>query len=265
RSPAAVSDIEYLGPEPDRWRSATEPSLKNEQEPEHFIDLELLDAFGPLPAKRFDFEKQLETFQRDQQAKGNPSAANLTPDKVGLQPWVVAEVWERLIVAFRQYRAAKQQGLPTAHAEATAIYYAGWLGHYVADASNPLHTTVQYNGWTGPNPNHYTTQHTIHWHFESEYVHANLKPQEITPLLHQPKPMPAGWEGEWADYLAYLKHSNSLVEPLYKLDSAGAFREAGTPDGHKFTVARLAEGAQKLSDMWYSAWLQSAVPVPDRP
>lgn len=261
RTPAAVDQIEYLGPEPDRWRSPTEPSLKNEQEPEHFIDLELLNGFGALPAKRFEYEQKLELFQRAQTDKHNPDADKLLPDKVGLQPWVVAEIWERLIVSFREYRRLKQEGKPTAFAEANAIHYAGWLGHYVADAANPMHTSVQYNGWTGANPNGYSTEHTIHWHFESEYVKANLKQQEIAPLLHKPEAIEGGWEGEWSSYMSYLKRSNALVEPLYKMDKANGFRNAGSPEAHKFVVGRLADGAQKLSDLWYSAWLQSAVPV----
>ncbi len=56
RSPAAIDEIEYLGPEPDRWRSTAEPELNAAQAPEHFIDLELADALGPLPHKRLDFE-----------------------------------------------------------------------------------------------------------------------------------------------------------------------------------------------------------------
>ncbi len=50
RSDAAIQEIEYLGPEPDRWRSPAEPELNAAQAPEHFIDLELADALGPLPA-----------------------------------------------------------------------------------------------------------------------------------------------------------------------------------------------------------------------
>src|SRR5580704_8502626 len=56
RSQAAIDEIEYLGPEPDRWRSKAEPELNAAQAPEHFIDLEAADALGPLPHKRFDFE-----------------------------------------------------------------------------------------------------------------------------------------------------------------------------------------------------------------
>ena len=35
----AVSELAYLGPEPDRWRENSEPALKIAQAPDHFIDL----------------------------------------------------------------------------------------------------------------------------------------------------------------------------------------------------------------------------------
>src|SRR5271157_3039762 len=40
RSEAAVNEIEYLGPEPDRWRSPAELELSAAQAPEHFAGLE---------------------------------------------------------------------------------------------------------------------------------------------------------------------------------------------------------------------------------
>jgi len=58
-SEAALEEIEYLGPEPDRWRSPAEPELNAAQAPEHFIDLELADALGPLPHRRLDFEAKV--------------------------------------------------------------------------------------------------------------------------------------------------------------------------------------------------------------
>src|SRR5579862_7200216 len=91
RSEAAVSEIEYLGPEPDRWRSPAEPELNAAQAPEHYIDLELADALGPLPHRRFDFDALA-------------FAAGQRSEKIGLQPWEATEVWERLKAALREYR-----------------------------------------------------------------------------------------------------------------------------------------------------------------
>jgi hypothetical protein len=31
-------------------------------------------------------------------------------------------------------------------------FYMGWVGHYVADAAQPLHNSMHHDGWSGPNP-----------------------------------------------------------------------------------------------------------------
>ena len=254
RSPAAIDALAYYGPEPDRWRSPAEPELNATQAPEHFIDLEYADLAGPLPRRRYDYIRALAAAQ----AK-HPDIA-LTPEKVGLQPYVTTEVYERLQSAFRDYRALLAAKQDTKPSEAEITFLAGWLGHYVADGSMPLHTSIQYNGWVGPNPNGYTTEHHIHALFESDFVHANAKLTDVAPLVAATKPAALG--DVFNDYVAYLRHSNSLVEQTYKLEKAGAFSGAGTPDGKAFVDQQLAAGAVELRNMIYTAWVKSAAPVP---
>lgn len=243
----AVDEIEYLGPEPDRWRSPAEPELNAAQAPEHFLDLELADPLGPLPHKRLDFEAKV-------------FAAGQRPEKIGLQPWVTDEVWERLKAAMRQYRVVKAANQDIRPVEAAVLFYAGWLGHYVGDGAQPLHVTVQYNGWTGPNPNGYTTAHQIHSQFEGAFVAANIHAPEVEARMTPAKAI----DGDLFDaYMAYLRHSATYVEKVYQLEKAGGFTGAGTAESRNFTVERLAAGASMLRDMIYSAWVDSAQPVPD--
>ncbi len=263
----AADRMEYLGPEPDRWRSTLEPSLKNAQEPEHFIDLELLDGFGELPRKRFDFYKKLEGFRLSDALPSGavmslagqtpPMQAKhdlLLPDKIGLQPWITIEVYERLVVAFREYRELLKQGKPTKLAGENAAFYAGWLGHYVGDGANPMHTSIYYNGWVGLNVSEYTTSKTIHYEFESRFVHDNIRESEIGPFLHPAVRI----QGDvFADYVQYLRTNNLLIEKIYQLEKAGAFKDAGTKEGREFVLRRLATGTQKLIDLCYTAWLDS--------
>ncbi len=256
RSPAALDALEYYGPEPDRWRSPAEPELNAAQAPEHFIDLEYADLAGPLPRRRYDYIRALAAAQ----AKHPDLAASLTPEKVGLQPYVTTEVYERLQSAFRDYRALVAAKKDTKPSECEITFLAGWLGHYVADGSMPLHTSIQYNGWVGPNPNGYTTEHQIHALFESTYVHANVKPGDFAPLVAAAKPIVMG--DVFDEYITYLRHSNSLVEQTYQLEKAGAFIGAGTPAGKAFVDMQLAAGAVELRDMIYTAWIKSAEPVP---
>lgn len=265
----AVDIIEYMGPEPDQWRNKAEDELSNTQAPDHFIDLEWANyaatpctAGSPgcspdgtmLPRRRFDFIKALEA----QQAKHRD--LNLSPDKVGLQPWQVEEVWERLKSDLRDYRRLSAANDDLSGIQTIVLYEAGWLGHYVADGSQPLHTTINYNGWVEKaNPNGYTTEHGIHSQFESVYVTANIKRPDVAPLVAASKP--TAIDDEWAQYAGYLQHTNSLVEKTYQLQKAGGFTDAGTPEAKAFTEERLAAGAIELRDLIYSAWVHSADPV----
>jgi S1/P1 Nuclease len=255
RTQAAIDEIEYLGPEPDRWRSANEAELNAEQAPEHFIDLELADMVGKLPRRRYDFIAAL-------YATGltHPDEArDLRPEKVGLQPWVANEVYERLQAALREYREQSARHEDTKDVEASAIFYAGWLGHYVGDGSMPLHTTVNYNGWVGKeNPNQYVTSPGIHSQWESTFVHNNLKAADAEPFIAPVKTLNDPFE----DYVAYLRASNGLVERVYQLEKVQGFDGAGTAESRQFTAQRLAAGASELRDMIVTAWEKSATPVP---
>jgi hypothetical protein len=258
----AAAEIAYLGPEPDRWRSPSEFALKNAQEPDHFIDLERVEWLNPLPRGRYEFYQKL----YEKRAAMGDHADDYLPERVGLQPYIVMEIYGRLVVAFHQYRELEKEHKPTAPAELTAIFYSGWLGHYVADGAQPLHTTIQYNGWIGPNPNGYATEHGIHALFESTYVEKNITPQDFARFVHGPERI----IDPFAQYIEYLKQSNKLVEKVYSLDKAHGFNGRGTADAFEFTTQRLAAASQMLLNLWYSAWLDSASytdipPLPQKP
>jgi hypothetical protein len=255
----AVAELAYLGPEPDRWRNPAEFALKNAQEPDHFIDLERVSWLDPLPKGRYEFYRKL----YENRAATTDHPDDYLPERVGLQPYITMEVYGRLKSAFREYRQFKAAHKPTASVEQAIIFYAGWLGHYVADGSQPLHTTVRYNGWVGPNPNGYTTLHEIHAQFETIYVAANIQASNFAGFVHDPERM----NDPFTDYIAYLRQSNGLVENVYALEKAGGFREKGSPEAFEFTTHRLAAGSQMLLNLWYTAWMESAtaVPLPARP
>ena len=255
----AVTEIAYLGPEPDRWRSPSEFALKNAQEPDHFIDLERVAWLDPLPQGRYEFYRKL--YEKRAATPSTDHPDDYLPEHVGLQPYITMEVYGRLKAAFREYRQFKASHQPTAAVEQAIIFYAGWLGHYVADGSQPLHTTIQYNGWVGPNPNGYTTERKIHAQFETAYVAANITAKDFAPLVTSPERL----DDPFARYVAYLRQSNELVEKVYQLEKAGGFTGKGSPEAFGFTTHRLAAGSQMLLDLWYTAWLESAVPVAEHP
>jgi hypothetical protein len=287
RTKSAIARIAYLGPEPDRWRGFAEYQLNESQAPDHFMDLDRLPALGitklsDLPPGRYDFIKLAFEKRAAMKTSGDASvqanADTYLPDRIGFQPYITMEVFDRLKNAFRDYRAAKKAGQPTDAIEQDIIFYAGWLGHYVGDGSMPLHTSSYYDGWYGPNPNGYTTQKGIHARFETDFVDHNITAASFADMIHAPEaqpsdapPLPAGAppppyvpgqppriNEPFHAYLNYLADSNKLVERVYQFDKDHAFDGAGSPESIAFVKQRLAAGAQELLNLWYTAWLDSA-------
>jgi hypothetical protein len=255
RSQSALDAMEYYGPEPDRWKGQLEPELSQAGSPEHFMDMEWADLIGgPLPRRRYDFVRALAVAQKSH------VEIPLTPEKVGLQPYVTDEYYERAKAAMREYRGLVAAKKDTKPVEAEIVFLCGIMGHFVADGSQPLHATIQYNGWTGENPNGYTADHRIHAQFESEFVSANVTPmKDVAPLIAK-QPVVLG--DVFEDYVKYLRHSESLVEKTYQLEKAGGFTGAGSPESRAFVDERLAAGATELRDIIYTAWVRSGDPVP---
>ncbi len=259
RTPQALNEIEYLGPEPDRWRSPAEPELSATQAPEHFLDMEWADLAAPdgLPKQRFDFIRDLYAAQ----VLHPEMAMKLTPQSVGLLPWQANEVFERLKADMREYRTRLAAHQDTYGVEQAILYDAGWLGHYVGDGSQPLHTTIDYNGWVeAKNPEGFTCDHKIHSQFESDFVRDNIHAADIQPLVPV---APRVLDMPFEDFVAYLHTTHQQVTEVYLLEKQGGFNGHGTAQSRSFTIERLVAGAAMLRDMIYTAWVQSAEPVPE--
>jgi hypothetical protein len=258
RTPQALDEIEYLGPEPDRWRSSAAPELSAAWAPEHFVDLELADlaAAGGLPKQRYEFLHDLNVAGR----RHRGLADELQPQKVGLLPWQVNEDLERLEVDMHQFRMLQAAGEDTYGAEQAILYDAGCLGHFVGDGSQPLHTTINYNGWVeSNNPEHFTRRRGIHSQFETDFVQENLRAQNVLPLI----PTARILEDPFRDFVRYLRTTHLQVAQVYRFEKHGGFEGRGSAASRNFAAERLAAGATMLRDMIYTAWVDSAQPAPE--
>ena len=257
-----VDHLSYLNPEPDRWRARDEANLDRAQDsasaPDHFVDLEWVPQAAFSAVNRYDYTAEL-------------IKAGRKPVNVGFVPYRILELFQRMRIEFRLWRA-EQDGRKRRWIEERIINDAGILGHYVTDTANPHHTTIHYNGWSGDNPKGYTVYTNapnmgIHYRFEDVYLESHIKLNDVLPLVAaQPrvieKPREAIWE--------HIRNSNKQVEQLYILDKQEAFSATTTGAEHKkFTSERLANGAQMLRDLWWTAWVTSdpklTPPVPPRP
>ncbi|MDB4874823.1 MAG: hypothetical protein JWM41_1269 [Gemmatimonadetes bacterium] len=248
----AARQLAYLNPEPDRWKDRSErtldPALEGGTSPDHFIDMEMAPPAVLAAALRAPNRyAYLDTL----------SAAGVKGVAMGLLPFKMLELSQQLREDFRLWRAANDSTRPWI--EARIIDDAGILGHYVADGSNPAHTTIQFNGWTGPNPNGYATDRAFHARFESAYVGAQIKTADV---VSQVDPTPRVFPDLRAAIVAYLTESNRETEHLYQIDKAHPFDAATTaPENKAFAVSRLAAGARMLRDVWWTAWVTSGQPV----
>jgi hypothetical protein len=254
RSRQAADEIAWLGDEPDRWRSAAEPELSAAQAPEHFIDLEIANQAAPagLPPERTDFLRDLTIAQSRQ-----PQLADkFTPQTVGQLPWAFEEWFERLRLDMREYRDI-HSGHGDTHGIGIAILYdIGVLGHYIADGSQPLHTTINYDGWVeAQNPEHFSRRHGIHRRFETTFVDRNIDAADVRPLVPRKARI---LDSPFQNFVSYLRASHAQVQELYRLDRSGGFRGHGTARSRTFTETRIAAGAAMLRDAIATAWIESA-------
>jgi len=154
----------------------------------------------------------------------------------------------------REYRKLSAAKLDTRPVEQVIIFYAGWLGHYVATVRS-LFMSPFNSRLGGADPNGYNTGHQIHWQFEGPFVEANMHEADVRATMTPVKAI----DGDMFDaYVAYLRNTKTYVEKVYQLDKVGGFIGAGTPESRQFTAERLGAGASMLRDMIYTAWLESA-------
>jgi len=235
--------LSYLGPEPDRWRDTRGglAALAGQNAPDHFIDIDSPESFEAIPNDRYQYSEWL-------RAKGKDSKA------IGFLPYSILEGYEKVLVLFRLWRDPKHAA-ERADIEQNIVYSAGVMGHYVADASQPLHVTIHYNGWTTSyNPESFTRE-PLHGRFEGEYVKANIKPEDFSGMVSNSHVL----KDPFSEIMKYLLDSHKHVSELYRMEKTARWDAANhNADAKQFVSARLAAGAQMLSDLWYSAWVNSA-------
>jgi hypothetical protein len=196
--------------DPDHWRVAG----FEEEAPRHFLDI---DAYGPPPFSALprDLGAALEQYGPEMVTRN------------GLLPWRAAEMRGRLVRALEAHKSGQRYGL------SNAIYLTSVLAHYVADAYQPFHAVLNYDGQL-------TSQHGIHARFEDE--------------------LPA----RFASRLTYAPAAPRLV-----VDTRDAMFDALTSgallvDGLLAADRRAAEGRTEYDDGYYDAFFGAARPVLER-
>ena len=258
RSAQAAETVGEASREPDRWRGSGKVH-DNERDPAHFLNLNDDGAIngGPTLADLPPTREAYDTALR---------AANTDSWKMGYLPYSIIDGWQQLAKDFAYWRAdqaASTTPVAAAHRrwfvedrqtrEALILRDIGVLGHFVGDASQPMHVSSHYNGWgAAPNPKDYT-QARVHVPFEGPYVRQWVSPSAVRAAMPPLSDCRCLIDQAVRDYLTT---SNHLIIPYFELRKAGGF-EPGNPKGQTFAVERVAAGAAQLRDLIAGAWRAS--------
>ena len=264
RGELAASQIGLMAQEPDISRNAGQPH-DADSDPGHFVDVSDDGSIlgGPKlaasPANRRDYDTALR-------------AAGAEQYKAGFLPYNIMDGFQQLVKDFallrRDMAAQKYAGkfaMTAAEKKAFARSQAvrriltlrdlGVWAHYVGDASQPMHASVHYNGWgEGPNPEGFVVGPGLHAKFESDFVDAHIREQDVAAALRPYQDCNCTIQQRTQ---TYLTASRSGLVPVYRLEKAGAF-DAATPEAKDFAVQRIAEGAAMLRDLVTDAWNTSS-------
>jgi hypothetical protein len=259
RTAAAAIELGELSRELDRSKGSGRIH-DHDRDAAHFVDIDdegkVLGGppFLPLPPTRNDYETALR-------------AHNLDTIKAGYLQYAIIDRYQQLTTDFAYWRvltAAEKNPRWRANGawyradrkrrEALILHTLGELSHLVGDGSQPMHTSVHYNGWGDyPNPNGYSTAR-LHGPFEGEFVMNNVRPAAVEARVAPFRSCSCPIEQRTTSYLlGTLKQ----IVPFFELENAGGLKP-GDPRGVAFATERLAAGASEIRDLTVEAWRASA-------
>lgn len=224
---------------PDVWTESGLPRLRAAERHNHFIDLELLAGEQPPPTKA----EYLALLAR----------LGVAQEVAGTLPYAICETYERLVVAFVVCRAMPDDEA----ARAEALYLSGILSHYAADAVQPLHTTVHFDGRLRDDG---TSPRTgIHLKVDALPANAGLARAEVAAGIRV-----EAVEDVFGFSLAAIRQAHALVDRVYELEARLPPAEGGRPNAgldpevRQFALERSRAAAGVVSALWCSAWRASA-------
>jgi hypothetical protein len=237
--------IEYItehAVDPDKRRYGVA-----EEAPRHYIDIDHYgpDCFDSVPRP---WRKAVAKYSED------------TLQAYGIVPWWIDVMTFRLTEAFREGNVDK------------ILRYSAELGHYVADAHVPLHTTENYNGQL-------TGQHGIHGFWESRVpeLYGDKYDYFVGRATYIESPINRAWDVVFASHSAVdsVLHLESQLNATTAPDRKYAFENRGNTTiktySEEYTRAystmlngmverRMRASIVTVGSLWYTAWVNAGQP-----
>lgn len=227
---------------PDRRRYAVEGEA-----PRHYIDLDVYDDSAVYKLPRFWFDA-VEKYTED------------TLQAYGIVPWHVHFVTYQLTEAFKEKDADK------------ILRLSADLGHYIADANVPLHTTENYNGqlsgqygihgfWESRLPELYSEDYDFFVGKASYIKNTQLEIWKAVEQAHKCLDSVFTIEKELTQkFKADEKYSSELRGnvnmKVYSRDFSQAYHAALAGQVER----QMRNSIKMVGDFWYTAWVNAGQP-----
>jgi hypothetical protein len=240
------SNREYLvknAPRPDQRRN--EDSLEASR---HFIDLE---AYGDSAAWKMplNWTDAVKIYSKDSLLK------------YGFVPYHIVTIKNKLTDAFR---AGNKDSI---------LFYATDLGHYIADANVPLHTSINYDGqltnqkglhslWESMVPEIELDQYTLYSSHKAAYIaDPAMKAWETIRRAHLLLPGVFGEEKEATKQFTDSTKFRTQIRRGREVKSySSEFAKAYSKQLGKTINDQLLHTAEDIADYWYTAWVDAGKP-----
>lgn len=208
-------------------------SVKDEY-PKHFIDIDYYDEFksGEMI---YDKEYLISKY------------GNKTVVKMGLLPWAIEDTYNNLTDAFKNHNKEK------------AMQMIADLGHYIADAHQPMHTVMNYDGQL-------TNQKGLHSRYEIKMIDGYLLDLENSIRIFSPTKI----ENPQKFFESIIEASNSFSPIIFDADIFAATKSDNEHNDLYYkllwfrtkamTIDRFENAIYYLSSLIYSAWIETEKP-----
>ncbi len=221
--------LERFSVEPD---SVLKREYGKAEERKHYINLEWFGA-DPFSVLNPDLNLMRKRF-----------GARMLKES-GTLPWTIEETSAAVESAWRSGDCER------------ALRMSGYLSHYVADASQPLHSTIRYDGDR--------RDRGVHARLEGAVDHSL---QELLALA-RPQVRIEQVNGAWEPALAEIRDANAVVGEVIREDRAARDQGAYAPQAYADTLVRadapmlarqLARAATVLASIWLYEWNRAGKP-----
>ena len=221
-----------------------------EEAPRHYIDI---DYYGEHP---FDSMPR----------KWNDAVDKYSEDTLqayGILPWHIQIIYKRLVYAFIAKDSDK------------ILKYSADLGHYVADAHVPLHTTLNYDG-------QFTGQKGIHAFWESRLPELFSENYDylVGTSQYEYSILDFAWKTVEAsnNALDSVLNFDKILSETYEKDKQYSYEKRGNKtinvrseeysDAYHNMLSgmverRMRKSITSIGNLWYSAWVDAGQPILD--